>query len=122
MDARRARGPGVSQLSYWSDNQAGYSWWTAGPDQAIWGLPEDIYLKLKAGYDAVSTALSDYNSDEMQLFSYEVLIDPRIKGWDPGHGLGAGQQLRRGLPPDQELDRRRLEQVRHDVLPVRGRG
>ena len=46
----RRRGPGVTQLSYWNDNQAGYSWWTVGPDQEVWGKPEDIYLKLKAGY------------------------------------------------------------------------
>ena len=26
----RLRGPGVKQLSYWNDNQAGYSWWTVG--------------------------------------------------------------------------------------------
>lgn len=31
----RKRGPGVTQLSYWSDNQAGYSWWTVGPDQKV---------------------------------------------------------------------------------------
>ena len=43
----RARGAGVTQLSYWADNQAGYSWWTAGDDQEIWGKPETIYLKLK---------------------------------------------------------------------------
>ena len=42
----------MTQLSYWSDNAAGYSWWTVGSNQLAWGgTPESIYLKLKAGFD-----------------------------------------------------------------------
>ena len=34
--------------------QQAYSWWAVGTNQKAWGTPEDIYLKLKAGYDKVS--------------------------------------------------------------------
>ena len=45
----RRRGIGTSGLSYWNDNQAGYSWWSVGPDQMLWGQPEKIYTTLKHG-------------------------------------------------------------------------
>jgi hypothetical protein len=43
-----------------NDNQAGYSWWTAGDDQSIWGTPEDIYLKLKEGYDKAGIPIAGW--------------------------------------------------------------
>ena len=66
----RKRAAGVTQLSYWSDNQAGYSWWTAGDDQSIWGTPEDIYLKLKAGYDAAGIPVRGWEPDNNWNVSY----------------------------------------------------
>ena len=54
QNTTRRRGPAVTQLSYWNDNQAGYSWWTVGHDQTVWGLPEDIYLTLKKGCQITS--------------------------------------------------------------------
>lgn len=46
----RARGSGVSQLSYWDDNEAGYSYWSAAKNLNQWGVPEDIFLQLIASY------------------------------------------------------------------------
>lgn len=66
----RKRGPGVTQLSYWNDNQAGYSWWTVGPDQEVWGKPEDIYLKLKAEYDKVGIPIRGWEPDNNWLADY----------------------------------------------------
>ena len=67
----RNRGPGVSVLSYWNDNQAGYSWWTAGNDQEIWGKPEDIYLKLKEGYDKHSIPVKSWEPDNNFVVDYK---------------------------------------------------
>ena len=72
----RARGPAVNQLSYWNDNQAGYSWWTAGPDQAIWGTPEDIYVKLKEGYDKAGIPIMGWEPDNNFVVDYRP-----IKNW-----------------------------------------
>merc|ERR1711871_1345135 len=69
---KRLRAAGVSQLSYWNDNQAGYSWWTAGDDQSIWGKPEDIYLKLKAGYDRAGIPVRGWEPDN----NWNVTYDP----------------------------------------------
>ena len=66
----RARGPGVTQLSYWNDNQAGYSWWSVGPDQMVWGLPQQIYLKLKAGYDAAGIPIRGWEPDNNFVVDY----------------------------------------------------
>ena len=57
----RSRGVGVTALSYWADNQAGYSWWSAGDDQMIWGQPEAIYTSLKAGYDAADIPITHWS-------------------------------------------------------------
>ena len=75
-NTKRNRGPGVNELSYWNDNQAGYSWWTAGPDQSIWGTPEDIYVKLKQGYDAAGIPIKGWEPDNNFVVDYKP-----IKNW-----------------------------------------
>lgn len=67
----RNRGPGVGLLSYWNDNQAGYSWWTVGPDQEVWGKPQDIYLKLKAGYDKHGIPVRGWEPDNNWIVTYK---------------------------------------------------
>ena len=80
----RSRGPGVTQLSYWNDNQAAYSWWTVGPDQEVWGKPEDIYLKLKEGYDRHNVPIRSWEPDNNWLVTYNDGKD----GNDWGNGSG----------------------------------
>jgi hypothetical protein len=67
----RARSLAVGALSAWFDNQAGYSWWTAGPDQTMWGTPEDIYMKLKTGYDAAGIPVRGWEPDNNWLVDYQ---------------------------------------------------
>jgi len=67
----RLRGPGVNQLSQWNDNQAAYSWWTVGPDQEVWGKPEDIYLKMKEGYDKAGIPIKGWEPDNNWLVTYK---------------------------------------------------
>lgn len=55
----------------WNDNQAGYSWWTVGPNQEVWGKPEDIYLKLKAGYDKAGIPVRGWEPDNNWLVDYK---------------------------------------------------
>jgi hypothetical protein len=53
-----------------------YSWWTAGPDQAIWGTPEDIYVKLKEGYDKAGIPIMGWEPDNNFVVDYRA-----IKNW-----------------------------------------
>ena len=75
-NATRRRGPGVTQLSEWNDNQGSYSWWSVGNDQMAWGAPEDIYLKQKAGYDAAGIPIRGLEPDNNFVVDYS---DP--KNW-----------------------------------------
>ena len=78
----RLRGPGVTQLSMWNDNQGGYSWWSVGPDQMVWGAPEEIYAALVAGYLSSGIPIRGLEADNNFLVDY----DP-IKNWI-GRDLG----------------------------------
>jgi hypothetical protein len=49
------------------------SWWTAGPDQAIWGTPEDIYIKLKEGYDTAGIPIRGWEPDNNFVVSASVV-------------------------------------------------
>ena len=40
---RRLRGVGTRALSYWSDNAAGYSFWSEAKNLARWGQPEALF-------------------------------------------------------------------------------
>ena len=70
VDATKARGAGTERLSYWNDNQAGYSWWSVGSDQSVWGVPEDIYLALKRGYDAARIPVRGWEPDNNFVVDY----------------------------------------------------
>ena len=90
---KRLRGPGVTQLSYWNDNQAGYSWWTVGPDQEVWGKPEDIYLRLKEGYDRAGVPIRGWEPDNNWLVTYK-------DGNEWGNGSGVAKNwIGRCVPP-----------------------
>ena len=66
----RSRGDGVTALASWWDNQSGYSWWSVGNDMEVWGVPEDIYLKLKKGYDAAGVAIRTWEPDNNFVVDY----------------------------------------------------
>ena len=51
----RNRGPATTGLSYWDDNQAGYSYWSVDHQLDVWGRPEDIFVDLVAAYVATLT-------------------------------------------------------------------
>ena len=51
--------------------QAGYSWWTVGPDQEVWGKPEAIYIKLKQGYDKARIPIRGWEPDNNWLVDYK---------------------------------------------------
>lgn len=76
MNATRTRGAGVNKLSAWFDNQSGYSFWSVGNDQSAWGLPEKIYLRLKAGYDAAGIPIRGWEPDN----NFHVDYAP-VKHW-----------------------------------------
>jgi hypothetical protein len=47
----RLRGPSINSLSYWSDNAAGYSWWSQpGNDLDEYGPIGELYLRLQQEY------------------------------------------------------------------------
>ena len=73
----RTRGDALEGLAYWSDNQAGYSWWSVGPDQTVWGVPEDIYATLKQGYDAAGLRIRAWEPDNNFVVRFD---DP--KNWN----------------------------------------
>ena len=50
--------------------------WTAGPDQSIWGTPEDIYVKVKQGYDAAGIPIKGWEPDNNFVVDYKP-----IKNW-----------------------------------------
>lgn len=75
--AVRTRGSAVSKLSYWDDNRAGYSWWSVGRNMTVWGTPQEIFRRLKAGYDR----------HEVPLGAWEVDCN-FAAGYDRPDGLG----------------------------------
>ena len=60
--------------------QAGYSWWSVGSDQEVWGKPEDIYLALKAGYDAARIPIRGWEADNN--FNVTFFEPKNWKGYD----------------------------------------
>lgn len=59
----RRRAVMTQQLSAWNDNQAGYSWWSVGNNQSVWGQPELIYRTLKKGYDEAKIPIRSWEPD-----------------------------------------------------------
>jgi hypothetical protein len=42
-----------------------------GPDQEVWGKPEDIYVKLKQGYDAAGIPVKSWEPDNNWIVTYK---------------------------------------------------
>ena len=59
----RRRGAGTRTLSYWSDNAAGYSFWSAAANLSQWGVPETIFRQLHAGYRALGVPIVQWEVD-----------------------------------------------------------
>jgi hypothetical protein len=59
----RRRGAGTRSLSYWSDNAAGYSFWSASHNLSQWGVPETIFRQLHAGYKALGVPIVQWEVD-----------------------------------------------------------
>lgn len=74
----RARGSGVGQLSYWDDNEAGYSYWSAAKNLNQWGVPEDIFLQLIKSYHQQGVPIAAFEVD--CNFEYEIWW-PTYGGW-----------------------------------------
>jgi hypothetical protein len=53
----RRRGVGSRALSYWSDNAAGYSFWSVPTQLDKWGQPEQIFNALYKGYKALKVPI-----------------------------------------------------------------
>ena len=58
----RSRGSATTQLSYWDDNAAGYSFWSHH-DLDLWGPPQNIYRALKASYAAQQIPVRQWEID-----------------------------------------------------------
>jgi hypothetical protein len=59
----RRRGLGTRALSYWSDNAAGYSFWSIATDLSKWGIPEDLFKQLYSGYKALGIPIVQWEVD-----------------------------------------------------------
>ena len=59
----RRRGAGSRALSYWSDNEAGYSFWSVPQDLGKWGEPEALFRALHAGYKAAGVPVVQWEID-----------------------------------------------------------
>ena len=80
--------------------QAGYSWWSVGSDQSVWGVPEDIYLALKAGYDAARIPVRGWEPDNNFVVDYyqpESWTGNDLRAWNatlyPSGGRGFVEKL-----------------------------
>ena len=63
-NSTRLRDANVETLSYWSDNAAGYSFWSVpGNDLDIWGPVGALYLKLHEEYMRAGIAFGSWESD-----------------------------------------------------------
>jgi hypothetical protein len=60
----RLRGPSVNSLSYWSDNAAGYSWWSMpNNDLDVYGPIGELYLRLLQEYKREGILFGAWQSD-----------------------------------------------------------
>jgi hypothetical protein len=101
----------VGVLSYWNDNQAGYSFWSVGPDQMVWGQPEAIYKKLKEGYDAAKIPVRMWEPDNHLAARYKSSSGWTYLDWTqwnttlyPSAGAFPNNSLG-GIPPGVLLER-----------------
>ena len=63
----RRRGVGSRALSYWSDNAAGYSFWSYPSQLDIWGQPEAIFSALHKGYAALKIPVVQWEVDSNMI-------------------------------------------------------
>lgn len=71
-------------MSFDTSSISGYSWWTVGPNQEVWGKPEDIYLKLKRGYDNAGIPIRGWEPDNNWIVTYK-------DGNEYGNGSGTAK-------------------------------
>ena len=74
----RQRGVGSRALSYWSDNMAGYSFWSVPGHLDKWGQPEAIFRALYQGYRDLSIPIVQWEVDSNML---PGLPSPWCGGW-----------------------------------------
>lgn len=63
----RRRGVGSRALSYWSDNAAGYSFWSVPTELDKWGQPEAIFRALYKGYKAQGIPVVQWEVDSNMI-------------------------------------------------------
>ena len=63
----RRRGVGSRALSYWSDNAAGYSFWSVPGQLDKWGQPEQIFIALRKGYQDLGIPIVQWEVDSNML-------------------------------------------------------
>jgi hypothetical protein len=64
---RRRRGTGSRALSYWSDNAAGYSFWSVPGHLDKWGQPEAIFRALHSAYAAAGIPIVQWEVDSNMI-------------------------------------------------------
>ena len=74
----RGRGSGLGKLSYWDDNEAGYSYWGQARNLNAEGVPEDNMKLLAASYKQQGVPIGAWEVD--CNFEYEIWW-PTYGGW-----------------------------------------
>lgn len=75
----RRRGAGTRALSYWSDNAAGYSFWSIAKNLSTWGVPEDLFKQLHVGYKALGIPIVQWEVDSNYIMGDSMA--PFAGGW-----------------------------------------
>jgi hypothetical protein len=63
----RRRASGSRALSYWSDNEAGYSFWSVPRDLGKWGQPEAIFRALRSAYARAGIPIVQWEIDSNMI-------------------------------------------------------
>ena len=77
---RRRRASGTTALSYWSDNAAGYSFWSVPRDLARWGQPEAIFRALQSAYARAGVPIVQWEIDSNMIIG-GLQQPPFFGGW-----------------------------------------
>ena len=77
----RSRGAATTGLSYWDDNQAGYSFWSVDHMLDVWGRPEDIFVDLIAAYGRLGIRFQSWETDQNFLGTMCPLCKGNGFGW-----------------------------------------
>lgn len=73
----RLRGAGTTQLSYWDDNRAGYSFWSQKSLDA-WGPPENLFIALRSAYAAQKIPVRQFEIDPRGIHGSHAFT---LHGW-----------------------------------------